>query len=427
MVSSRSGLLALSPLVVFLVLYVVLSVVRNDFYSVPITVAFLSASVYAVAINRGLPLEQRVEVFSRGAAQTGLLMMVWIFIIAGAFAASAKEMGCIQATVDFCLWLLPPQLLLGGLFLASCFISLSVGTSVGTIVALVPIASGIAAQTDASLPMVVATVVGGAYFGDNLSFISDTTIVATKTQGCLLKDKFRTNVRIVTPAAMIVFVAYIIMGMDMNVVREVREVNLLLVLPYILVLATAIMGMNVMLVLAMGILSTGLIGMVQGAYDIYGWMAAMGNGIMGMSELIIVTLLASGMVSVIKHMGGIDYILQRMTRRISGRRGAELAIAILVVLTDFCTANNTIAILTVGPLAKDISQRYGIDARRAASLLDTFSCFAQGIIPYGAQMLMASGLAMLNPLEIIPYLYYPFVMGFFALMSIIKQNRRIIK
>lgn len=427
MVSSRSGLLALSPLVVFLVLYVVLSVVRNDFYSVPITVAFLSASVYAVAINRGLPLEQRVEVFSRGAAQTGLLMMVWIFIIAGAFAASAKEMGCIQATVDFCLWLLPPQLLLGGLFLASCFISLSVGTSVGTIVALVPIASGIAAQTDASLPMVVATVVGGAYFGDNLSFISDTTIVATKTQGCLLKDKFRTNVRIVTPAAMIVFVAYIIMGMDMNVVREVREVNLLLVLPYILVLATAIMGMNVMLVLAMGILSTGLIGMVQGAYDIYGWMAAMGNGIMGMSELIIVTLLASGMVSVIKHMGGIDYILQRMTRHISGRRGAELAIATLVVLTDFCTANNTIAILTVGPLAKDISQRYGIDARRAASLLDTFSCFAQGIIPYGAQMLMASGLAMLNPLEIIPYLYYPFVMGFFALMSIIKQNRRIIK
>lgn len=427
MVSSRSGLLALSPLVVFLVLYVVLSVVRNDFYSVPITVAFLSASVYAVAINRGLPLEQRVEVFSRGAAQTGLLMMVWIFIIAGAFAASAKEMGCIQATVDFCLWLLPPQLLLGGLFLASCFISLSVGTSVGTIVALVPIASGIAAQTDASLPMVVATVVGGAYFGDNLSFISDTTIVATKTQGCLLKDKFRTNVRIVTPAAMIVFVAYIIMGMDMNVVREVREVNLLLVLPYILVLATAIMGMNVMLVLAMGILSTGLIGMVQGAYDIYGWMAAMGNGIMGMSELIIVTLLASGMVSVIKHMGGIDYILQRMTRHISGRRGAELAIATLVVLTDFCTANNTIAILTVGPLAKDISQRYGIDARRAASLLDTFSCFAQGIIPYGAQMLMASGLAMLNPLEIIPYLYYPFVMGFFALMSIIKRNRRIIK
>lgn len=427
MVSSRSGLLALSPLVVFLVLYVVLSVVRNDFYSVPITVAFLSASVYAVAINRGLPLEQRVEVFSRGAAQTGLLMMVWIFIIAGAFAASAKEMGCIQATVDFCLWLLPPQLLLGGLFLASCFISLSVGTSVGTIVALVPIASGIAAQTDASLPMVVATVVGGAYFGDNLSFISDTTIVATKTQGCLLKDKFRTNVRIVTPAAMIVFVAYIIMGMDMNVVREVREVNLLLVLPYILVLATAIMGMNVMFVLAMGILSTGLIGMVQGAYDIYGWMAAMGNGIMGMSELIIVTLLASGMVSVIKHMGGIDYILQRMTRHISGRRGAELAIATLVVLTDFCTANNTIAILTVGPLAKDISQRYGIDARRAASLLDTFSCFAQGIIPYGAQMLMASGLAMLNPLEIIPYLYYPFVMGFFALMSIIKQNRRIIK
>lgn len=427
MIDKKIGLLALSPLLVFLVLYVVLSLVRDDFYSVPITVAFLAASIYAVAINRGLPLEKRVEVFSKGAAQPGLMMMVWIFIIAGAFAASAKEMGCIQATVDFCLWILPPQLLLGGLFLASCFISLSVGTSVGTIVALVPIASGIAMQTGSSLPMLVATVVGGAYFGDNLSFISDTTIVATKTQGCLLKDKFRTNIRIVMPAAVIVFLSYIVLGADINAAADIHEVNIILVMPYILVLATAVMGMNVMLVLVLGIISTGIIGMVRGAYDVYGWMAAMGGGIMGMSELIIVTLLASGMVSVMKHMGGIDFILQRMTRHINGRRGAELAIAALVVFTDFCTANNTIAILTVGPLAKDISQRFGIDSRRAASLLDTFSCFAQGIIPYGAQMLMASGLAMLNPLEIIPYLYYPFVMGFFALISIIRQNRRIIK
>lgn len=380
--------------------------------------------IYSVCLIRGLPLMQRIEVFSRGAAQPGLLMMIWIFILAGAFAASAKQMGAIQATVNLCMWMLPPQLLLAGLFLAACFISLSVGTSVGTIVALVPIASGISQQTGMALPLVVAAVVGGAYFGDNLSFISDTTIMATQTQGCRQSDKFRLNARIVVPAAAVVLVGYIVVGWNMHMEQSVHGVDWVLVVPYLIVLVTAVMGMNVMAVLALGLLSTGVIGMARGSYRFYEWLNAMGEGILGMDELIIVTLLAAGMVGVIRHLGGIDYILQTLTRRISGKRGAELSIAGLVVLTNFCTANNTIAILTVGNLVKDIATRFGIDPRRSASILDTFSCFAQGIIPYGAQMLMASSLAALNPIEIIPHLYYPFVMGTFMLMAILFRYPR---
>lgn len=421
-ISIRKGLLALSPLAVFLVFYLFLSLVANDFYSVPITVAFLAASLYAVAIVRGTTLEKRTTIFSEGASSPNLLMMIWIFILAGAFASSAKAMGAIQSTVNLCLLLLPPQLLLAGLFLASCFISLSVGTSVGTIVALVPIASGIAQGTDASLPLVVGAVVGGALFGDNLSFISDTTIVATRSQGCKQSDKFRTNLRIVLLPALLVFLAYIFLGSRMSLMAQSKPVDWVAVIPYLLVLLTALRGLNVMLVLSLGLVTSGLVGIWRGSYDLFGWLTAMGNGILGMSELIIVTLMAAGMVGVIRHLGGIDFLLQRLSARISTRRGGELAIAALVVLTDLCTANNTIAILTVGPLAKEISQKYDISPRRSACLLDTFSCFAQGILPYGAQLLMAGGLALLNPIEIIPHLYYPMLMGLFALASIIRTR-----
>ena len=413
----------------FLTFYLAFSLLAHDFYSVPITVAFMVASAYSVFLLRGLPLDERIKVYSKGATHSNLLMMVWIFILAGAFAYSAKQMGAIQATVDLCLWALPPQLLLAGLFLAACFISLAVGTSVGTIVALVPIATGIAdtihnsqlstLNFQLSAPLVVAVVVGGAYFGDNLSFISDTTIVATQTQGCKMSDKFRTNARIVIPAALLVLALYVVLGWNMQVAPVTRTIDWVLVIPYLLVLGTAIMGMNVMIVLVLGILSTGVIGILRGTYRFYEWLTAMGEGILGMGELIIVTLMAAGLVGVIRHLGGIDFILESLTRRISGKRGAELSIAGLVVFTNFCTANNTIAILTVGNLAKEISERFGIDPRRTASILDTFSCFAQGIIPYGAQMLMASSLALINPIEIIPYLYYPFVMGLFMLLSII--------
>lgn len=415
----RKGFWALSPLLVFLFLYLVTSIIANDFYKVPIVVAFLISCIYAVLITKDTKLEERIKIFSKGAGNPNMMLMIWIFILAGAFAASAKNMGAINATVNLTLHLLPDNLLLAGIFLASCFISLSVGTSVGTIVALTPIAAGIADKTDTNLPMLVAIVVGGAYFGDNLSFISDTTILATKTQGCEMKDKFKVNFMIVTPAAIIALILYIFGGINIEAPQNIPPVNVLKVIPYLIVLATAIMGMNVMIVLTLGILLAGAIGFVTGEYTLYTWFNAMGSGIMNMGELIIITMLAGGLMELIRYNGGITYVIQSLTKKINGKRGAELSIAALVSLTDICTANNTVAIITVGPLANEIAERYGIDKRKSASILDTFSCFAQGLIPYGAQMLMAAGLASINPVCIIPYLYYPMLMGLCAFLSII--------
>lgn len=420
----KKGLLALSPIAVFLTVYLVASIAAGDFYKVPISVAFLITSIYAVAITRGLSLRERLTTFSSGAGHPDIMLMIWIFILAGAFAASAKEMGAIDATVQLSLQLLPDNLLLAGLFLASCFISLSIGTSVGTIVALVPIAAGIAEATGASVPFVVGVVVGGAFFGDNLSFISDTTIMATRTQGCRMSDKFRVNSMIVVPAAALVLLAYIIMGTQIHSPAATSEVNMIKVLPYLVVLVTAFVGVDVMIVLVVGILLSGIIGIVHGSYDLFGWFGAMGKGILGMSELIIVTMLAGGLMALIRYSGGIDYLIRLLTRRVHGPRGAELTIGGLVALTDICTANNTVAILTVGPIARDIAERFGVDPRKSASLLDTFSCLAQALIPYGAQLLMAASLTALSPVEIIPYLYYPFCMGFCALLAILFRYPR---
>ena len=420
----KSNWLSLSPLLVFLVLYLVTSIIVNDFYKVPITVAFVVSSIYAICITGGLTLSQRIEQFSKGAANPGMMLMIWIFILAGAFAQSAKEMGAVDATVNLTLQLLPGSMLLPGLFLASCFISLSIGTSVGTVVALTPMAVGVASQTGSNLPMIVAIVVGGAFFGDNLSFISDTTIVATQTQHCRMSDKFKANVLIVLPAALLVLALYIFLGLSVEAPTQLQSVEWYKVIPYLAVLITALCGMNVMLVLTIGLALTGIMGTSLGSYDFFGWLDAMGKGILGMSELIIVTLLAGGMLELIRYNGGIDYIIQKLTRRIHGKRGAELTIASLVMLTNVCTANNTIAIMTTGPLAHNIATRFGVDNRKSASLLDTFSCLAQGLIPYGAQMLMAAGLASISPASIVPYLYYPMVMGLFALLSILFRYPR---
>ncbi|MBQ8158565.1 MAG: Na+/H+ antiporter NhaC family protein [Prevotella sp.] len=416
----KKGLLALSPLMVFITLYLVTSIIARDFYTVPITVAFMATSIYAIGITRG-KLRRRINIFSRGAGSPEMMLMLWIFILAGAFANSAKVMGSIDATVNLTLSLLPSQMLLAGLFLAACFISLSIGTSVGTIVALTPIAAGVAMQTGTSVPMLTAIVVGGSFFGDNLSFISDTTIIATQTQGCQPSDKFLVNSFIVVPAAIIILFIYIFMGMGIEAPTQIGEVEFWKVIPYIVVLATAIFGMNVMSVLTLGIVLTGIIGIANGSYDIYGWFQAMGNGIIGMGELIIITLLAGGLLEVIKHNGGIDFIIFRLTRRIHGKRGAELSIAALVSMVNVCTANNTVAIITVGGIARKIGERYQLDPRKCASLLDTFSCFTQGLIPYGAQMLMAAGLAAINPVSIIPHLYYPFAIGIAALAAILLR------
>ena len=409
----------MSPLGVFIVMYLVTSIIAGDFYKVPITVGFLGASMYAVIISGGIPLGKRIEIYSKGAGTSQMMLMIWIFILAGAFAHSAKVMGSIDATVNLALTLLPGEMLLAGLFLAACFISLSVGTSVGTIVALTPIAAGVAAQTDTSVALMTAVVVGGSLFGDNLSFISDTTIVATSTQGCRLSDKFRINSFIVVPAAVVILCVYLVMGRGIASPNSVDEVGFVKVIPYLVVLLTAIFGMNVMAVLSLGIMLTGIIGIADGSYDVFGWFHAMGDGIVGMGELIIITMMAGGLLEIIRHNGGIDFLLERLTRHVSTKRSAELSIAALVSLVNLCTANNTVAIITVGGLAKHIGDRYGVDNRKAASILDTFSCVMQGIIPYGAQLLMAAGLAALNPVSIIPYLYYPMAVGVAALFSII--------
>ena len=410
---------ALSPMLVFMVVYLVGSILAGDFYRVPLTVAFLASSAYAVCITPKLKLKKRIAIFSRGAGDENLMLMVWIFILAGAFAKTAGAMGAIDATVDLTFRLLPDSMLLPGLFIASCFISLSIGTSVGTVVALTPVAVGIAEQTGSSLPFIVAIVVGGSFFGDNLSFISDNTIVATQTQGVRMSDKFKANIYLAAPAALIVLTCYIILGQGVQAPADVAWPEWYKVLPYMAVLVLAIAGMNVLLVLLIGILLAGGIGMACGSFDVMGWMGAMGEGVMGMSELIIVTLLAGGMLALIRHNGGIDWLIRVLTRRISGKRGAKFTIALLVVLADLCTANNTIALITVGPVARDIADRYDVDRRMSASLLDTFSCFAQGLIPYGAQLLMASGLAALSPFDIMGYLYYPIALGVIAVLGIL--------
>ena len=420
----RPGFRAVVPVFVFLGVYLLASVWVDDFYAVPITVAFIIASMVAVALTDGLSLPERIARFSEGAADKNILIMIWIFILAGAFAQSAKAMGAIDATVNLTLWLLPDHFLLVGLFAASCFISLSVGTSVGTIVALVPVAAGLADKTGIALPYMTAIVVGGAFFGDNLSFISDTTIAATRTQLCEMKDKFRVNILIVFPAAVVLLAYYTVVGFRLDIPAPEAAVEWVKVIPYIVVLLTALAGVHVMLVLTLGIFTSAAIGVFTGGYDIFGCLAAMGEGITGMGELIIVTLLAGGMLELIRYNGGMEYIISRLTAHVSTKRWAELSIAALVSLANLCTANNTIAIITTGPIARDITMRFGLDARKTASILDTFSCAVQGLIPYGAQLLIAAGLTQLSPLSIIRYLYYPVLLGLCALLAILIRYPR---
>ncbi len=409
---------ALIPLAVFLLSYLVVSIAAGDFYKMPITVAFVLSSVVAIAISKGGKLNNRIEQFCRGAANSNLMLMVIIFILAGAFAQTAKSMGAVDATVNLAMSVLPEQLLAAGIFIAACFISLSVGTSVGTIVALAPVAVGIASKADLPVALMLGVVVSGAMFGDNLSFISDTTIVATRTQGCNMSDKFKVNIRIALPVAIVTGLIYIWIGSGIESAYVVGPIEWLKVLPYLAVLITAVCGVNVMLVLLMGTIFSGLVGLFTGSFDIWGWNASMGTGITQMGELIIVTLLAGGMLEMIRFNGGIDWLIQKLTQHIRSTRAAELSIAALVAFANVCTANNTIALIMAGPIARDISERFRIDPRRSASLLDIFSCFVQGIIPYGAQLLMAAGLSGVSPIEIMQYLYYPYLLGAGALLAI---------
>ena len=429
--SNKKGLLALSPLFLLIVLIVAFTVYSVDSShkdtSLSLTVAFMISSIYAVAISGGMPVKKRVDTYSKGAGANNLMLMLWIYVLAGSFAASAKAMGAVDATVNLALSILPASMILPGLFLAACFISVSIGTSVGTVVALVPIAAGLAHSMDANVGMMTAIIVGGAYFGDNLSFISDTTVVATQTQNCKMSDKFKVNSMIVVPAAVLVLIAYSVMGIGLQAPTHISEVEYMKVLPYLIVLITAIAGMNVMAVLTLGTLLCGAIGIgsqlmgASGSYDLFGWFAAMGNGIIGMGELIIIAMMAGGMLEIIRENGGIDFIINKITAHVNNKRGAELSIAALVSMVNICTANNTVAILTVGNISKKIGDRFGVDNRKAASILDTFSCMVQGLIPYGVQMLLAAGLANLSPMDILPYLYYPLAIGVAALLAILLR------
>lgn len=420
----RRGLLALSPIVLLLMIYLAGSIVAGDFYRIPIAVAFVVASVYAVAITRGETLAERIDCFSRGAANTRIMLMVWIFVLAGAFAAVAKAMGAVDSTVNFTLSLIPGNYLPAGIFVVACFISMSIGTSVGTIVALTPVVTALAAQVGCDVAWLVAIVVGGAFWGDNLSFISDTTIASTQTQGCSMRSKFRTNIKMVLPAAIVAFMLYAFSGTSLadTVGSGIVLSDWAKVIPYITVIIAALCGINVLLVLILGTSTALLIGIILGEFNLIGFFMAAGEGIASMCELIIITMLAGGLLEIVRVNGGIDFLIRIIMLRVKTRCLAETAIVLLTSFANICTANNTIAILTVGTITREISHKYNIAPRRAASLLDTASCFVQGILPYGAQLLMASGLAAVSPLAIIPHLYYPMCVGIVLILSIIFRH-----
>ena len=384
---------------------------------------FITLSIVTILLSRGMKFRERINEFSKGAGQKDLLLMVWIFVLAGAFASSAKAMGAVDATVNLTLQLLPANFLVAGLFISACVVSLCMGTSVGTIVAFMPIAASLAGKTEISLPLMAAAIVGGAFFGDNLSFISDTTIVATQSQGCKQSDKFKYNFLLVLPIAIIVCIIYLLMGSGVSEV-VVGKVMWWKIIPYVAVLLSAACGVNVMLVLLMGNVLTGIVGISDGSYTFEGWTESMSIGIMGMSELILISMMAGGIFALISQQGLMDRIVQEISSRVSSKRGAELSICLLVGIVNALTANNTVAILSVGDITKKISECYNIDPRRSASLLDTTSCAVQGLLPYGAQLLMASSLAGITAMSIIPYLYYPMLIGGMVLLTIVIGGRR---
>ncbi len=414
---TRQGLLSLLPLVLFLLFYLGGSLAIGDFYRIPMTVAFLLTSALAVAVSKG-KLNKRVAYFSSGAGDKNILLMVWIYILAGAFAAVAKQMGAVDATVALTLRILPANLVYVALFLAAAFVSLAIGTSVGTVVALTPIAAGVATQLGVSVPQLTAIVLGGAYFGDNLSFISDTTIAATQTQGCRMADKFRLNIRIVWPAFLFMIIYCAVCGYNLNATPSLAPIDFVGVVPYATVIGLSIVGINVLVVLLFGLFLAFSIGIVSLRTTFWQSLHTLSDGISSMGELIVIALLAGGMLELIRRNGGIRIIMSLFSKKIRGTRGAELAIAALVALANVCTANNTVAIITVGRIAHEISSRYHVDPRKAASILDTISCSVQGILPYGVQMLLAAKLSASTPLDILVHLYYPLLIAICMLVSI---------
>jgi Na+/H+ antiporter NhaC len=410
---------ALLPFAIFLALFAGAGLVTGDFTKFPVLVAVLIASGVAFLMNRSLSLNEKTALFCRGAGHDNIILMVIIFLLSGAFSSVAKGMGAVDATVNLALSILPQNLLIVGMFVIACFISLSMGTSMGTIVALAPIGVGISGQTDIPVALAIAAVIGGAMFGDNLSVISDTTIAAVNSQNVNMKDKFKVNFFIVLPAALVTvaILTFLTLGGQSHVTTD--QVAWVKTLPYLAVLIAALAGVNVLLVLTGGIAFAGAIGLLDGSYTLMSFIKEIGTGFAGMQELSILVLLIGGMVELIRHHGGIDFLLQAITRNIRSKKGAEFGIAGLVSATNLAIANNTISIIIAGPLAKEIAERYEIDRRKSASLLDIFSCCIQGLIPYGPQLLVAAGVASISPLSIMQYNVYPLLIGICAVISIL--------
>ena len=415
---------ALLPILVFLLIFLGSGFITGDFYSMPAIAAFLIALLVAFVQNRQLVFADKIRLAAEGVGDENIITMCLIFLAAGAFTGAVKAAGGVDSTVNLGLSILPSNVAVAGLFLIGCFISISMGTSVGTITALAPIAVGISQKTGFSMAVCAGAVVGGAMFGDNLSMISDTTIAAVKTQGCEMKDKFRENFLIVLPAAIVTILLFLVLGRDAAFqLKDELTYNIFRVLPYLVVLAGALAGVNVFIVLIAGTVLSLIAGVGTGAFGLGDMFTHVGEGIMGMYDITVISIIVACIVALVKEYGGIDFILSFIRKRINGERGGELGIAALALLVDMCTANNTVAIVMSGPIAKEISDDFGVTPRRSASLLDMFSSMGQGLIPYGAQLLAAATLTGLTPFEIIPYCFYPILMGVSGLVFIFIKKR----
>ena len=416
--NERGNGAALLPIGVFLVIFLGAGIVTGDFYAMPAIVAFLIALFTAFIQNRGLSFQEKIKVIAKGVGDENIITMSLIFLCAGGFSGAVTAAGGVESTVNFGLSILPAKIAVVGLFIIGCFISVSMGTSMGTIAALAPIAVGISEKTGFSLAVCIGAVVCGAMFGDNLSMISDTTIAAVKTQGCEMKDKFRENFLIVLPAAIITIILFLVITWNGNASVAAGSYNILRVIPYILVLVGALIGINVFVVLIGGTVVSLVVGVATGSLAAGEMFSSVGKGVTGMYDITVISIVVACIVSLVKEFGGIQFILNLIKRSIKGQRGGEAGIAGLSLLVDMCTANNTVAIVMAGPIAKDISEEFDISPRRSASLLDIFTSVGQGLLPYGAQLLSAASLTGLTPFNIMPYLFYPILMAISAILFI---------
>lgn len=415
---------ALLPIGVFLVIFLGAGIVFGDFYAMPAIVAFLIALFVAFLQNRKVSFDEKIGIIAKGVGEENIITMSLIFLCAGGFSGAVSAAGGVDSTVNLGLSLIPAHFIVSGLFIISCFISVSMGTSMGTIAALAPIAVGISEEAGFPLAVCIAAVVCGAMFGDNLSMISDTTIAAVKTQGCEMKDKFKANFLIVLPAAVITVIFFWLITGGMNYkLKEIGDYNLLEVLPYVVVLVGALIGINVFLVLIGGTVLSLIVGVAMGNIALSEMFTVVGDGVTSMYDITVISIIVACIVSLVRANGGIHYILNLIRSRIRGKRGAQAGIALLALLVDMCTANNTVAIVMSGPIAKEISEEYGVDPKRSASLLDMYTSVGQGLIPYGAQLLSAATLTGLTPFDMIPYLVYPILMALCGIVAIILSGR----